>query len=67
MQENPKQFEREENKMQDIIFTAEIYHRIIEAYKTNPAFKDSLLKLLNNTSKGEHHEQSEESGRNPER
>lgn len=53
--------------MQDAIFTAEVYHRIIEAYKTDPAFKDSLLKIIKSTPKGEQHEQSDESGRNTER
>ncbi len=39
--------------MQENIFTADVYKRIIELYETNPAFKKALLDILNNTSKGE--------------
>lgn len=54
--------------MQENIFTADVYKRIIELYETNPAFKKALLDILNNTSKGEKSNgQHDEPCRDPER
>lgn len=48
MQENPKQFEQEENKMQDTTFSPNEIRKIIEKLKSDPAFRQKVLDILNN-------------------